>query len=73
MREIIQDEVILERTDEDLMIVTKNLVALCQANILNLSLLNEKITEAKLTRKKLQDEIISLKKEVKKRKKWMII
>ena len=44
------------------------LARLNQANILNISLLNEKTTEVESVKKKLQDEIISFKTEVKKSK-----
>ena len=69
MSDIIENEVLFERTIEDLMTVATSSTTLNQANILNISLLNERITEAKSVKKKLQDEIINLKTEVKKRKK----
>ena len=61
MRDIIKDEVLFERTNEDSMLVATALVALNQANILNISLLNERITKVELEKRKLQDQIISLK------------
>ena len=47
MRDINEDEVLFERTDEDSMLVATSSTALSQTNILNISLLNERITEAK--------------------------
>ena len=46
MRDINEDEVIFERTNEDLMLVSIASAALSQANILNISILNERIIEA---------------------------
>ena len=46
MRDINEDEVLFERTDEDLMLLATSLVALNQEKILNIYLLNENITEA---------------------------
>ena len=51
------------------MLVATTLATLSQANILNISLLNEIKTEVELEKKKLHDEITSLKTEMKKRKK----
>ena len=53
MREINEDEFISKRSDEDPMLVATTLVALSQDNILNISLLNERITEEESTKKKL--------------------
>ena len=69
MNDIIEDEVLFERTDEYLMIVDTSLAALNQANILNISLLTKKITEAESTKKKFQDKITRLRTKIKKRKK----
>ena len=52
-RDINEDEVLFERTDEDLMLLATSLVALNQEKILNIYLLNENITEAELVKKKL--------------------
>jgi hypothetical protein len=46
VRDINEDEVLFERTNEYLMLIAMTLVALSQTNILNISLLNERITEA---------------------------
>ena len=44
VKNIIEDEVLFKRTNEDLMLIATTSVALNQTNILNISLLNEKIT-----------------------------
>ena len=69
MKDIIKDEVLFERIDEYPMIVTSASIALNQANILNISLLIERITKAQSEKMKLQDEITNLKIKMKKRKK----
>ena len=46
MREIQEDEVLFENTDEDPILVATTSVALNQTNILNISLLNEREVEA---------------------------
>ena len=46
MREIQEDEVMFEKTDEYPMLVAKTLVASNQTNILNISLLNERERKA---------------------------
>ena len=69
VRDIIEDEYLFEIIDEDIIILATTSATLSQANILNITLLNGKVTEIELAKKKIQDEIISLKIEVKKRKK----
>ena len=53
MKDIIEDEVLFERVDEDMMIVATLSAILNQANILNITLLTKKITEKELEKKKL--------------------
>jgi hypothetical protein len=53
LRDIIDDEVLFERTDEDLMMVAEASIALNQANILNISLINERINEEESIKNKL--------------------
>ena len=64
MKDVIEDEVLFERIDEDPMIVAIALATLNQANILNVFLLNERIAKAWLEKRKLRDEITSLKIEM---------
>lgn len=52
MRDINEDEILFQRNDEGLMLVAIASAALSQANILNISLPNERVTEAKSAKKK---------------------
>lgn len=58
-----------EKTDEDPVIVAIASVALTQAIVHNIIVLNEKLLEKKLENIKLKDEIINLQEEMKKRRK----
>ena len=69
MKEIQEDKVLFEKTNEDLVIVATSLVALSQDIAHNVTILNEKISQAKLNNNKLKYEIISLKEEMNKRRK----
>ena len=66
---VIEDEVLFEGIDEDSMTMATTSTALNQANILNISVLIEKITEVESEKRKLQDEITNLETKMKKRKK----
>ena len=69
MQEIQEDEVLFEKTDEDPITVATASVALSQAIAHNVTMLNEKLSQAELDNDKLKNEIISLKAEVNKRRK----
>ena len=69
MKEIQEDEVIFENTDEDPMTVATTSTTLSQAIAYNVTLLNENFSQAKSENTKLKDEIISLKEEMNKRRK----
>ena len=69
MREIKKDEVLFEKTDEDPMLVATTSAALNQANILNISFLNEIEIEVESENQKLKYEIIGLKEEIRKMRK----
>ena len=69
MKEIQEDEVLLEKTDEDTITTAIALVALSQSTSHNVTLLNEKLSEAESDNNKLKDEIVSLKAEVRKKRK----
>lgn len=66
MKDIHDDEVVFERIDEDPMLIAIASATLRQANVLNISILNEKLTMSELEKRKLQDEIINLKTNMKK-------
>lgn len=70
MREIIEDEVLLKKTDEDLMLIAIASIVLTQASVHNIAILNEKLTEAESKNKKLEEENINLK--AKMNKKWKV-
>ena len=69
LKEIQEDEVLFERTDEYSIIVATTSATLSQATAHNVTVLNEKISQDESNNNKLKDEIISLKAEVKKRRK----
>ena len=58
-----------EKTDEDPIIVATTSTTLSQATAHNVTVLNEKISLAESDNSKLKDEIISLRKEMRKRRK----
>ena len=43
VREIIEDEVLFEKTDEDMMLISTTFVSLTQDSVYNISMLNEKL------------------------------
>ena len=61
MKEIQEDEVLFDKTDEDPVTV-----ALSQATAHNVTMLNEKLSQAESENIKLKDEIISLREEMNK-------
>ena len=69
MKEIQEDEVLFEKTDEDTVTVETSSTTLSQAISHDVTLLNEKLSQAESDNNKLKDEIISLKEEMNKRRK----
>ena len=69
MKEIQEDEVLSENTNEDPVTVETTLVALSQATAHNVTMLNEKLSQVESENTKLKDEIINLKEEMNKRRK----
>ena len=69
MKEIHEDEVLFDNTDEDPVIVATTLATLSQAIAHNVTVLNEKLSQNESDNNKLKDEIISLKAEMSKRRK----
>ena len=60
MKEIQEDEVLIEKTDEDPMTVATTSTYLTHATAHNVTMLNEKLLQARSKNIKLKDEIISL-------------
>ena len=69
MKEIQEDEVLFENTDEDPVTVATTLTTLSQATVDNVTLLNEMLSQPELENTKLKGEIINLKEEMNKSRK----
>ena len=69
LKEVQEDEVIFERTDEDPITVATTSVALSQATVHNVTMLSEKLSQARSDNNKLKEEVISLREEIHKRRK----
>ena len=69
MKEIQEDEVLFEKTDEDPVTIATTMETLSQTTAHNVTILNEKLSQAKSKNNKLKDEIINLKEEMNKRRK----
>ena len=67
--EMQEDEVLFERTNEDPIMVATTSTNLTQANAHNISVLNEKVLQVESKKQNLKDELISLREEMKKRRK----
>ena len=61
MKEVQEDEVLFEKTDEDPVTVATTSIYLSQATSHNVTVLNEKLSQAESENTKLKDEIINLK------------
>ena len=69
MKEIHEDEVLFDQTDEDPVTVEMASIALSQSTAHNVTMLNEKLSEAYSENTKLKDEIINLREEMNKKRK----
>ena len=69
MKEIQEDEVLFEKTDEDPVTVATTSTTLTQATAHNVTMLNEKLLQVEYENIKLKDELISLREEMNKRRK----
>ena len=69
MKEVQEDEVLFEQTDEDPMTVATTSTTLSQATTHNVIVLNANLSQVESYNKKLKDEIINLKEEMHKRRK----
>lgn len=64
-----EDEVLFEKSDEYLVTVATASATLTQVTTHNVSVLNENILDTESENQKLKDELISLREEMKKRRK----
>ena len=69
MKEIQEDEVLFDKTNEDLVIVATTSTTSSWATAHNVTMLNEKISQAESKNVKLKEEIISLGEEMNKGRK----
>ena len=69
LKEVQEDEILFEKTDEDPIIVATTSAALSQAIAHNVTMLSEKLSQVESDKSKLQSEIISLREKVNKRRK----
>ena len=69
LKEVHEDEVLFERANEDPITVATASAALSQATVQNVSMLSEKLSQAKSNNYKLKEEVISLREEICKQKK----
>ena len=68
-KEVQEDEVLFERTDEDPITVATTSTALSQATVHNVTMLSEKLSQVESDNYKLKEEVISLREEIHKRRK----
>ena len=68
MKEMQENEVLFEKVDEYLATIATSSIDITQATTHNVIVLNEKLLETKSKNLKLNDEIISLREEMKKRR-----
>ena len=64
LKEVQEDEVLFERTDEDPITVATASTALSQATVHNVTMLSEKLSQAESDNYKLKEEVISLREEI---------
>ena len=69
MKEIQEDEVLFDKTDEDIVTIETTSTSLSQATAHNVTMLNENLSQAESKNTNLKHEIISLKEEMNKRRK----
>ena len=67
LKEVQEDEILFEKTDEDPITVATASATLSQAAAHNVTLLSDNLSQAKSDKSKLQSEIIGLREEVNKR------
>jgi uncharacterized membrane protein YdfJ with MMPL/SSD domain len=60
IKEVQEDEVLFEKTDKDLIIVTTTSTTLSNATIHNVTMLSDKLSQAESDNNRLKDEVLSL-------------
>jgi predicted P-loop ATPase/GTPase len=68
-KEVQEDEILFERIEEDPVTVATASAELSQANVHNINVLSEKLSQAEIDNHKLKEEITNLKAEIHKRRK----
>ena len=61
IKEVQEDEVLFEKTDEDPIIVATTSTTLSHATVHNVTMLSDKLSQAESDNNKLKDEVLSLK------------
>ena len=69
VKEVQEDEVLFEKTEEDLITVATTSATLSNATIHNVTMLSDKLSQAESDNTRLKDEVLSLKAEIRKRRK----
>ena len=69
VEEVHEDEVLFEKTDEDLIIVRTTSTTLSHATVHNVTMLSDKLSQVESDNNRIKDEVLSLKAEIKKRRK----
>ena len=69
VKEVQEDEVLFEKTDEDPITIATASAALSHATVHNVTMLTDKLSQAESDNSKLKDEVLSLRAEIKKRRK----
>lgn len=69
VKEVQEDEVLFEKTNEDMITVATTLATLSNATVHNVAMLSDKLSQAESDNNRLKDEVLSLKAKIKKRRK----
>ena len=69
VKEVQEDEVLFEKTDEDPITVAIASTALSNSIVHNVTMLSDKLSQAESNNNRIKDEVLSLRAEIKKRRK----
>ena len=69
IKEVHEDEILSEKTDEGPITVATTLTTLSNSTIHNVTMLSDKLSQVESDNNRLKDEVLSLKEEIKKRRK----